>query len=497
MVWYRKTFGVPRGGGSVDDGGDNIGDNGYPLCGGYNKYRLRGLACRRRLQCGRMGYVELLKGFYHINRVVNVRGPCRCQGGIRTTFTLSERDGVVSKICRSSSRGVIPIAIYVARSRGTSRVVNAVHQLLGGFGLHPCGRSANEKFLHRILMGHNFGDNRVVIILIAKAESFPGGGSFITALLGVRPRVAAMIRGMGGRGADVILNGEDRILFNSKCVARRLNSFSFEVSPGTFCRVGPVRARILCGAALRFTKLANGRAIVSTCYNAKAVNVFTSPGTGGIINIRLGPSTMGSTHMGTGLGSTRGARFCGTSTNRFLTSTTSSGRGCSIIVVSPPHDKDAMGFLGSIMGLTPGAIICISYGPRALTESLVFLIEGNCGIGGVRPISVFPRAGRIRAMYLLSGLRDGRRVRVRIGVSRLSLASTRDGTACRRVQRCIFKRAKLGIDRLCVTRIGRGCNVVRHRGCGGPGSRGTGRPRYPPRGRGTVARTLGRFNVVL
>ncbi len=373
---------------------------GYPRCGGYNKYRLRGLPCSQRLDFGRIGTVGLLNHCRRIGRVVNVAGPCRCHGGIRTTFAAGG-NGVLSKICRSSARGVITISDYVVRSRGTSRVVIAVEGLLGDFGLGAFSSGAFGNFLHRILVGQDFALGRIVIILIANAHSFPGREGFMGTLLSHRDRVAAVIRGMGGGHADLILNTRDHILCNSKCVRSRLLGGHFHVSPGTFCRMGPARARILCNGTLRFTSLGNGRAIVSACYNANAVNVLTSSGTGHIVNIRLGTSTMGSTGIGTRLGGTNGVRFCRTSTNGFVDSLSTINRGTRLIVVSPPHTNTDLRFLQSLIALLPRGIICVSYGLRALSHSLSFLAHGNCGIQGVRPISVFPRARRVRYIILL------------------------------------------------------------------------------------------------
>lgn len=81
----------------------------------------------------------------------------------------------------------------------------------------------------------------------------------------------------------------------------------------------------------------------------------------------------------------------------------------------------------------------MDYSDTALTESLGCLYTGKCRVAIYEKISRFPRDIRIRDVILLSGLGSGGlgRVGIRLRVSRLSLVTTRDGTACRRIGSCI------------------------------------------------------------
>lgn len=383
-------------------GDDQTGDSGtYPCTGGYNNYSCRNMRCGRRLGAGRTCVGGLLGPFYFIRPVINVGGPLCCHRGIRTTFSYAEHNRVITKTCEGGARSIISVRDYVVRSRRSSRVVESVGSVLHSFEVGACSRSANCKLLERILIEGNCTAKRVVMILILTSPVLPSGGGFMGTLEGGRPGVAAIILGIGSGGADVILKSEGVALCNGNFVRSGLYNYAFHVSPNSFCRIGPMRARLLCRGTVRRTRLANGRHMVSTCYNAKAVNVVTTGGTNRIVKIRLGHSTVHSTIAGTGQGSVEGVHFCGSSTKGFVIRVTRGNRGTSIIVVSPPEANDSRTFLSSIIGLSPREIICISYNPRALTESLGCLAGRKCTIGHTAPCSYFPCARRVRAIILL------------------------------------------------------------------------------------------------
>lgn len=217
------------------------------------------------------------------------------------------------------------------------------------------------------------------------------------------PRVASLVC-ISGRGKGSAVGSLRLVLFgNGSRVFRLVRSLGFGMNPGDFCRAGARRTCRLCYITHRFTGLAKGRLICSLCANAKAVTGFITRGTGGIVNVRCIPRTVRSTGIGSRVGGVRGALFCTNSVGSVLAGSFVTRRNHpSIVVASPPHTNVRPSMIGIVLGTTPGHVMCMDYGPTARTHSLR-LVSSRCGITTIRPMSVFPRAPRMRGIILLRG----------------------------------------------------------------------------------------------
>lgn len=182
-----------------------------------------------------------------------------------------------------------------------------------------------------------------------------------------------------------------------------LYKIGIELSPLSFCRMGRSVTRRLCRGTTRCTYLDNGRAILSVCYKANAVNLSVTGGTGEVVKTRVIPRTILSTGHGTLRGNVRGTRFVYTSTKRTTRRLSSHKVGPSIILLSPPHGNYSRVLLTRVIGVSPRHVICISYSPSALTESYFELGSLKCRAGQLTTTSLFPHAIRIRDITLLAG----------------------------------------------------------------------------------------------
>lgn len=268
------------------------------------------------------------------------------------------------------------------------------------FGLH-----SRRKVLHGLVV-HASDANRLVILLrygVIRRDRVSLVGRLLTFITRHFPRVASLLCMIGGGYGSAVGSLRMVIFGNGSRVFRRVRKLHFGVKTGSFCRAGSKRTCGLCGITHGFTKLANGRLICSLCAKAKAVTGFISHRTGGIVNVRCIPRTVRSTGIGSTVGNVSGALFCTNSVGSVLARRFVGRRNHpSIVVASPPHTKVRSSIVGAVLFTRPRQVICIDYGPTARTHSLSLLSTG-CGIVTIRPMSVFPRARRIRGIILLRG----------------------------------------------------------------------------------------------
>lgn len=269
------------------------------------------------------------------------------------------------------------------------------------FSLH--GR---RKFIHALVV-HATSANSLVMILMFFCRSIRHHRTLLSCITRRFPRVASLVCIVGRGYGSAVASRSILIFHKGSRVVRSVRKLRFGMKPGSFCRAGDRRTCRLCGITHRFTKLAKGRVICSLCAKANAVTGFISHRTGGIVNVRCIPRTVRSTGIGSSLGGVRGALFCTNSVGSVLARSFVGRRNHpSIVVASPPHTNVRSSIVGAVLFTRPRHVICIDYGPTARTHSLDLLSIG-CTIGGMRPMSVFPRARRIRGIILLRGLGIG------------------------------------------------------------------------------------------
>lgn len=147
------------------------------------------------------------------------------------------------------------------------------------------------------------------------------------------------------------------------------------------------------------------------------MNLAVTSSYGRLVNTRVIRSTIGSTGRGTGTGNVRGTQFVYKSTSTTTFRLRGRNLGPSYMVLSPPEGNYNRRLMGAVSEVSPDHMICMSYSPTALTESLGFFARGNCAPGRVAPYSVFSKASRMRDITLVrEGWRGGVRGRLGYGV---------------------------------------------------------------------------------
>lgn len=148
----------------------------YPICRGYNNYRLSRLACRKRLSvgCHHMGSIvrhvtNRSKGL--IEPILPTTRPFTCEGGVTIPTNLMGK-GTTLNYCQRKDRSVVPISSYTVRGRRGGHLLRFTQQFVRGCKVSICSRGAQGKDLHRMLK-HINSSKGVVIILIATSRALP------------------------------------------------------------------------------------------------------------------------------------------------------------------------------------------------------------------------------------------------------------------------------------------------------------------------------------
>lgn len=404
----------------------------YDVFPTYNNYVCRAVPCRRRIGVGRKRVHEVVSPMMG-NRCIfrNIGrdpGRFRCHGGVRFSFKSRFGSNPLSLNLRGGKDACSMLATksYRLIRRSVSGVLLYILGCFGREGIDCCGGVRRINCLHRLLLEQNSAANRVLIGLMAAARRRCSLAPLMRRLLTLRLRkgVIKVLRVLGSSLSSIIGDSRAEVLCKRSFFCRGLLKLRFGVAPFSFFRPGSGNTRILCRAMERCVKSVSGRIMFSLFDKAKAVNRILTPITGGIVNIRVVRRTIRTTGRGTIQGKLSGYEFVTKSIFGMLSRVR---RGPSIVMLSPPESKVRPGTLPGVLGCKISGVMCVSYGVADLTESLRVVRLTKCHIRGVATISRFYRAIRIRAMYLLSGLRrTGRRIGIELSVSRVSLATTRE-----------------------------------------------------------------------
>lgn len=183
---------------------------GYRFTHRYNKYRLRTLSCSRRLVFGAGGIGNRLRQVNNfasvpVRPVVNVSRLFRCEGGTRFPMNEGGRKGVIANFCTKEARGVVRGHSYTLNMTRGGRILSHIVTRVRGCKVRPCGRTANGKLIHRILVHCKCFAGRIVIYLVLGKGGVPGRRLLMGSLYRV-PKVADVAVGMGGGHDGIVLN---------------------------------------------------------------------------------------------------------------------------------------------------------------------------------------------------------------------------------------------------------------------------------------------------
>ena len=304
------------------------------------------------------------------------------------------------------------------------RVINAVRRIMRRYSVEPYDEDAGTGFMRHavVRVGHESGE--VLVTLVTNGATFTGAKNFARELVKSCPEVTTVVQNVNTRSTNVILGGEEHVLYGPGFILDTLCGLSFRISSQTFYQVNARQTEVLYLAAMEMAAPGSpdvpATSAASNAFGTAAtsaapltiLDAYCGTGTIGLVaaNVIGNAQVVGVDKVESAIRDARqnamhngiqNAVFQAADAGVFLRDALARGASPDIVLMDPPRAGASEEFLEALAAAAPERVVYISCNPETQVRDVRFLLDRGFTLTRIQPVDMFPQTDHIESICLL------------------------------------------------------------------------------------------------
>lgn len=326
-------------------------------------------------------------------KAAGTRGGKRGQGARRE---------VLCGMYAAGTHRIIPTDGCLIENEEAKRIIRAVRDLMGRFGIEPYREDAGTGFLRHavVRVGHTSGE--ILVTLVTNGREFPGSKAFCRELVKRCPAITTVVQNVNERQTNVILGEREQTLYGPGFILDKLCGLSFRISSRSFYQVNAVQTEVLYRRAIELAHLSGAEIVVDAyCGTGTIGLVAAKQGAAQVIGVDSVASAVRDARENARHNGVENARFVAADAGDFMRELAAQGERVDVLLMDPPRAGSTEAFLDATVRLGPSRIVYISCNPETHARDLAFLQERGYVVRAVQPVDMFPHTDHIETIALV------------------------------------------------------------------------------------------------
>lgn len=355
--------------------------------------------------------------FHYRNKVVSPYAPGRklqgsnAQRGSKGRNGRSERDGkraqrprreILCGMYAAGTHRIVPTDGCLIENEEAKRIIRAVRDLMGRFGIEPYREDAGTGFLRHavVRVGHTSGE--ILVTLVTNGRAFPGSKAFCRELVKRCPRITSIVQNVNERQTNVILGEREQTLYGPGFILDKLCGSSFRISSQSFYQVNAVQTEVLYERAIELAGFTGAECVVDAyCGTGTIGLVAAKRGAAQVIGVDTVASAVRDARENAKHNGVENAQFVVGDAGAFMRERAAAGEAVDVLLMDPPRAGASEEFLAAAVALAPRRIVYISCNPDTQVRDLAFLRQHGYEARAVQPVDMFPHTDHIEMIALV------------------------------------------------------------------------------------------------
>lgn len=302
----------------------------------------------------------------------------------------------------AGSHRIVPTDGCLIENEEAKRVIRAVRDLMGRFGLAPYDEDAHTGFLRHAVVRVGHESREMLVTLVTNGREFPASRAFCRELVRRCPAITTIVQNVNERRTNVILGQREQRLYGPGFILDTLCGLSFRISSQSFYQVNAVQTAVLYETAVNLAGFTGAeRAIDAYCGTGTIGLVAAKRGAAQVTGVDTVASAIRDARENARHNGVENARFVVADAGDFMRELACEGERVDVLLMDPPRAGASEPFLEAAAALAPARIVYISCNPETQVRDLRFLCERGYAVRVVQPVDMFPHTDHVETVALV------------------------------------------------------------------------------------------------
>ena len=243
---------------------------------------------------------------------------------------------------------------------------------------------------------------KVMAVVVATGCPLPHEHELTAMLRAGLPGLQSLYLNVNRRGDNVILGGENHLLFGTERLEDTLCGFTYALSPLSFFQVNPVQTEKLYQTALDFAGL-TGRELVCDLYcGAGTISLLLAKEARRVIGIEVVPDAIRDAAANARRNGVENVEFHAAAAEELLPRLVGEGLRPDAVVLDPPRKGCEEKVLAAIAQAAPRRVVYVSCDPATLARDLKYLCARGYRAEKCQCVDMFCFTGHVESVVKLA-----------------------------------------------------------------------------------------------
>ena len=310
--------------------------------------------------------------------------------------------GVISGVYKAGTHEVINIDSCEIEDELSSAIIRDIRGLLHSFKIKTYDEDTGYGLLRHVLVRRGFHSGEVMVVLVLGSPILPSKNNFVKALRKLHPEITTVVVNVNDKQTSMVLGEKETVIYGKGYIEDVLCGKTFRISPKSFYQVNPIQTEVLYNKAIEFAGLTGKERVIDAYSGIGTIGMVASDNAGEVISVELNGDAVRDAVFNAKQNKVKNIRFYKDDAGDFMVKMASHKEKADVVFMDPPRSGSDKKFLDSLLRLRPKKVVYISCNPETLARDLTHLTGNGYRIKEIQPVDMFPSAGHVEAVCLLS-----------------------------------------------------------------------------------------------
>ena len=341
------------------------------------------------------------------------------------------------------------------------------------------------------------GTGGALVTVVSGKRELPEEGELVRELRRACPEVCSVVLNINPAPGNVILGGENRVLFGEGYVTDVMCGKGFRISPHSFYQINRPQAEMLYRRAAEYLDLTGGESLVDLYCGIGTIGLSMAEQVGKLLGVEIVPQAVEDARDNARRNGVGNAEFICADAGEAAAMLARRGEKPDAIIVDPPRKGLSRDVIEAVIAMSPEKLVYISCDPATLARDLKLLCAGGYKAVRCEAFDLFPRCAHVETVVLLSkGEIDSKKVRVEFSLEDMDMSEFQDGATYPQIKEYVLEHTGLKVSNLYISQIKRKCGLEVGKNYNLPKSEDSRQPQCPPEKEKAIREAFKYFGMI-
>lgn len=327
------------------------------------------------------------------------------------------------------------------------------------YRLRPYDEAAHKGLIRHTLIRKGFKTGELMVCQVINGSSLPHSQELVESLMEI-PGMTSISVNINREQTNVILGDQVENLYGPGYITDYIGTVKYRISPLSFYQVNPVQTEKLYGTALEYAGLTGGETVWDLYCGIGTISLFLAQKAKKVYGVEIVPQAIDDARENARLNGMDNVEFFVGKAEEVLPEQYGKNHvHADVIVVDPPRKGCDQMCLDTIVKMTPERVVYVSCDSATLARDLRYLADRGYEVAKVRGCDMFPQAGHVETVVLLSQQKPSDRIAVDLDLDELDVTSAEMKATYAEIKDYVLKEHGLKVSSLYISQVKRKCGI--------------------------------------